>query len=66
MRKIRTFLAAVMAFGVVMSLTACGSTPSSSANAGNGQETYVFKVGHVQPQDHPYHTGMVYMNELLK
>ena len=53
MRKIRTFLAAVMAFGVVMSLTACGSTPSSSANAGNDQETYVIKVGHVHTQANP-------------
>lgn len=72
MRKIRTFLAIVLAFGVVMSLTACGgqnnaaSSDANSANSGDSKETYVFKVGHVQPQDHPYHTGMVYMNDLLK
>ena len=35
---------------------------SSTSYAAN----HVFKVGHVQPVEHPYHTGMEYMNQLLK
>jgi tripartite ATP-independent transporter DctP family solute receptor len=34
--------------------------------AGGNTAEYIFKVGHVQPADHPYHTGLVYMNKILQ
>ena len=43
MRKIRTFLAIVLAFGVVMSLTACGgqnNAASSDANSANSGDSH--------------------------
>lgn len=55
-------LACVM--GIVLSLTSCGKESVSQTGASN--ENYVFKVGHVQPTEHPYHTGMEYLNQLLQ
>lgn len=57
--------------GLMIPLASCGgntqSSTTSTTSAGEATEaTYVFKVGHVQPVEHPYHTGMEYMNQLLQ
>lgn len=76
MRNTRKIAALLIALVIVGTLTACGSnnpgpaasTPSGSSGSGaqTSSATYVFKAGHVQPATHPYHTGLVYMNELLQ
>lgn len=76
MRKIKRITALVLAVMMILSFAACGnnakessapeSNPGDTAPSSNSNATYLFKVGHVQPTSHPYHTGMVYLNELLQ
>lgn len=46
--------------------TSTGSEATATDTTSSSTAEYVFKVGHVQPAEHPYHTGLVYMNELLQ
>ncbi len=76
MRTTSRIAALIIAAIMACSLTACGpketgpsaTTPgnNSGSTGGTASASYVFKAGHVQPATHPYHTGLVYMNELLQ
>lgn len=76
MRNTKKITVLLIALVTVGTLAACGSnnpgpaTTAPSDSSGSGTQTssatYVFKAGHVQPATHPYHTGLVYMNELLQ
>ena len=75
MRKITRIASLFLCLIIILSFAACGGSTESAApdsgessapEASNSDATYVFKVGHVQPATHPYHTGMVYLNELLQ
>ncbi len=50
---------------MIMAVVLCGCGNDNDKQSADGSKI-VFKVGHVQPADHPYHTGMVKLNELLQ
>lgn len=77
----KNVIAIAIALCILLALAACGggnsqggsASPaapgSSAAPSGAGSAAgaaYLFKFGHVQPSTHPYHTGAVYLNELLQ
>lgn len=54
---------------VVLLISGCGKKGSSQENAkagSGGQATYVFKVGHSQPENHPFQIGLKKFAELVQ
>jgi len=71
MKKRISFLTAIV-LTFVLVFSACGGQTSSTSNSGGEEakqdngKTYVFKVGHSLPENHPYQLSLEKLNEAVQ